>query len=412
MTRTAIPLSFLPVLILWAAVSIPFVMRTSHESYSHDFQDHVDYTMFIHQQKRLPVPGEGGGEGHQPPLYYLIASTMAVSTPSHVQMVRLFSVFLGALTLLILSSTARTLGMAAAPTSCALAFCATTPHFLFLFSSYNNDVLVIFWAILAWAVFLRYVQHPSMPKAWALGALTVAGFFSKFSFGAAWITLGAVAIYFVRRGKLTRASLKRLVIVQALALIPVLGWMYVHNVRTSGQWMALNEIHVPLQRLPHSALETILTPPGFTNWEWVTPYADAFLPIGKKNSLTAYLGVTSVFGEYSFPHVKDIWIWFILWVHMLWFVALLPQIRRSPWSAAMGLALAGGWISVAAYVWTRPVGTAMDFRHVAWLWLPLTILRIQTLENPPAWMGPLTRKLAAAGIVLGIVSQWALILLL
>jgi len=409
MLRPAIHLSYVPVLLLWAAVAIPFTLRTPDESYSHDYQDHVAYTQFIHHEKRLPHPGEGGGEGHQPPLYYLLASQLVVSSARHVRVVRLFSVFLGALTLLLLQASMKTLGVKTMPGLAALAFCATTPHFLFLFSSYNNDALTIFWAIFLWTLFLRYIQDPSSLKAWGLGALTVAGFFSKFSFGVAWATLVAAALYLVMRKQLTARDFKRFIMVQGVAIIPVLGWIYFHNVQTSGQWTVLNAIDVPLQRLPNSPLETILTPPGFTNREWVTPYADVFLPIGKKNSLTAYAWVTSIFGEYNFRHLQDFWVWFILWVHTLWLLTALPQIRRSPLSVTMGIALVGGWLGLAAFVWARPLGTAMDFRYVAWLWLPLTVLRAQALDSTPFGKGSWSQKTVFTIILLGIVIQWAMI---
>src|SRR5262249_17759732 len=138
----------------------------------------------------------------------------------------------------------------------------------------------------------------------------------------------------------------RFLIAQAVAIMPVLLWMYVHNVRTTGEWMALNKLSVEWQRLPYSTLRTILMPPGFTTWEWMTPFADAFLPVGKKSSMTAYAFVTSVFGEYSFRQIGDVWVWGILWLHAGWGIAGLFQIRRTRINHLLGIAGAAAWLSM------------------------------------------------------------------
>jgi hypothetical protein len=51
----------------------------------------------------------------------------------------------------------------------------------------------------------------------------------------------------------------------------------------------------------------------------------------------------------------------------------------------------------------------MDFRHVAWLWLPLTVLQAQALNRFPSWPNRVGQRLALAVILLGIMVQWALI---
>ena len=75
----------------------------------------------------------------------------------------------------------------------------------------------------------------------------------------------------------------------------------------------------------------------------------------------------------------------------------------------MGLALGGGWLALAAYLYARPLGTAMDFRHVAWLWLPLTVLQAQALDALSFEKRSWIRKFVLTVILLGIVIQWAMI---
>lgn len=408
MKRFSEGLPFIPILVLWAVLVIPFILRTPDESYSHDYLSHLQYSQFLQEQHRFPYPGEGG-EGHQPPLYYLIASQLGYGTPAHARCVRLFAMVMGASMLGLLYLTLRSLGIRTLVSLVTLSFLATTPHFVFMFSSYNNDVLVIACAIALWAAFLRYVQTPSISLAIAMGVFTLAGFFSKFSFGAAAVSVGMAALYLLWKQRWPRTVFWRYLIPQILAILPVLLWMYFRNVKASGEWMALNKLSVAWQALPYSSLRTILTPPGLNNWEWMTPFADAFLPVGKKGSMTAYAFVTSVFGEYTFRQIGDAWLWGILWLHALWGIAGLFQINRTRVTRLMGIAGAAGWLSIAFYVLTRPYGSNMDFRHVAWVWLPLTVLQAYALDQFLQYTTRTKKGIVLGLIGLGILVQWALI---
>jgi hypothetical protein len=401
-------MSRLPVLLFWLALAVPFVLRTPDDSYSHDYDGHLGYSQFLNDHHRLPHAGEGW-EGNQPPLYYLLIHPLAVGTPRHTLYVRFFAIALGAIALMLIQSTLETLGVSSIVRLASLLFLASTPAFVFSFSSYNNDVLSIFLGILLWTMFIRYVRNPTLRLALGLGLISLAGSLSKYSFGAAIVSVLVAALYAWRRGLLSNLFLKRLVLGQLIVAPFIFGWLYVHNVRSSGHWLAINSLNVPLQQLPHSRLETILTPPGFTSWEWTTPFADEFLPVGKKNSLTAYALVTSVFGEYNLRQIQDFWIWLILWIHILWSAYALSQISRSRMNEILGIALAMGWIALAGYLWGIPFGSAMDFRHVAWVWVPLALLSTGALQS--LWDSPRKRatRWALSLIFATCLLQWTLI---
>jgi hypothetical protein len=398
-------LSYIPVLLLWLSLAIPFVFRTADSSYSHDFEDHLNVTRMVHQLKRIPKPLEGR-ETHQPPLYYLFASRMAVDSPHHVRCVRLFSVFLGAIVLLLLHATLLALKVKTLPNLLSLLFLATTPHFLFLFSTYNNDALAVFWAVFLLAMFLRYTREPSRDKALGMAAISILGGLSKYSFFAAAIAVAVIAFYLHRRQALKTRALQAFIGTQAIAAVLLVGWLYWQNIRTTSHWLPVTHSVASWQSLPHSVWRTILTPPGFSYWEWSTPFTDHFLPVGKKNSLLAYLFSSSIFGEHMFKQLADGWFWLIFWIHLAWLVPSLLSVRRDAINFSMAIAIGVAYISVAAYLFQYPYGSGMDFRMVAWLWLPLTVLRARCMEH---YAGRSARRFAIGVLIVGILAQWTMI---
>src|SRR5438132_7434727 len=92
------PWAWVVFLAAWVFLAGLYLARTPPGAFTHEFRDHVFYTRVLFQHHRLPHPYEGV-ETYQPPLYYLMASAMAPSSPRHVFWVRLFSVELGMATL-------------------------------------------------------------------------------------------------------------------------------------------------------------------------------------------------------------------------------------------------------------------------------------------------------------------------
>jgi hypothetical protein len=407
MTAVGRPSLILPILI-WLAVSLPFVWHTPDGTYTHDFPAHHDYTQRLHRDHRLPLPGEGV-ETHQPPLYYLMAlSCGAPDSPQHVRRVRCLSILFGALALALIASAMLETGCTALAAGLAASFLATTPHFVFFFTSYNNDVLAVLLGILLWSLLIRYAGRPSRRLAIAMGLVTCAGCFSKLAFGATAVSALAGAAYLRYRDRLSARAFLDFAIAQVAVAPIILAYLFLHNLGGAGRWMVLNPLVDPGQALPHSALRSILTPPGITRWEWVTPFAEPFMPIGKKNSLIAYGWVSAIFGEYPFLRVAHFCVWGIFWAQTIWLVAALREIFRDVSSRLCGLGLVVAWIALAGHVLAVPYASSMDFRHVAWVWLPLTLLRARAVE--PALSRSLsTRRLIVAAIGAAILLQWTLV---
>jgi len=401
-----------PVLGLWLFLAIPYVIRTPGGAYTHDYAAHVEYTHILITQNRFPVPGEGW-ETHQPPAYYLAMSFLAPHSPHHVLFVRLFAVWLGAGVLWLLYAVLTSLGYSDLTKAVLLAFLATTPHFLFIFSTYNNDVLATFCSLALWGLLLSYRRRPQNRTLALMTLAALLGLYTKATVFVSLAVISAAACYLTYRRELERKHLLRLFLVPLAAMAGFTLWMYGHNVKTSGKWLPDNfrdpRIH---QRLPHPALVCAIMPPGLTTFEWATPYTDHELPVGKKSSLAAYLLSSSVFGEYRFYQFPQYFIWFVFWVHTAWLAIGLLMIPRSSLLRVMGISFIVAWLAMTAYAVRWPYGSVMDFRYVAWLWLPMTVLEAEAFDRPWTWVRPGWRRgwLAATGMT--IVLQGLFILML
>src|SRR6185437_7364716 len=155
-----------------------------------------------------------------------------------------------------------------------LAFLATTPKFIFVFSSYNNDApaALLGAALIVVSAALMKRWRPSLAA--ALFLLTVAGLYTKltvvFALGAIGI-LVAVQVAERRMSLRTALSFAAVFAMGALCLSP---WA-LKNYRATHHFFPSNvdvreNIKAPLLQSP---LRTLLNFPGATPGEWSDPYA-------------------------------------------------------------------------------------------------------------------------------------------
>src|SRR5262249_892813 len=139
---------------------------------------------------------------------------------------------------------------------------------------------------------------------------------------------------------------------------------------------------IPQIALPHSAWRTILTPPGWTRGEWKDPYVHLWeAENNKKGSYTSYLFTTSVFGEYTFEFLPAFWWWAMLLAHLgIYLGGWIAGWREPSGKLAIRL-MATGVVLWAAVLFRTPYASVMDFRYLAWMWLPAGILGAISLER-------------------------------
>jgi len=307
---------------LWALLAVFFFLATTYSVVTplYEAPDEAQHYPFVRQLAMgggLPVqdpahPGPWLQEGSQPPLYYALAAlasrwadasdleqvlrpntradigiarpdgnaNYALHTASErfpyrgavlaIHLARLFSVFLGALTVLftylLACDVLGTGGVALA----AAALAAFTPQFLFLSGAVSNDNLVICLSTATLWLVLRLVRRPLPLWRWGLAGLLVGlAALSKVS------GLGLLAPAFLA---LTWAAWRRRsgrllflggAALAAVALL-VAGWWYARNVLLYGDPLGWNAMLAIIGRRAHtlSLREVWSEWPGFARSYW------------------------------------------------------------------------------------------------------------------------------------------------
>jgi 4-amino-4-deoxy-L-arabinose transferase-like glycosyltransferase len=375
-----------PVLVLWVLWAGLFILRSPSGAFTHDFREQTEHTQIIYNERRLALPREGL-ETYQPPLYYLVNAFLSPNHIRHAFVVRLMSMLYGGLTLLITCGVLTRCGVPWASQWMVLSFIATTPAFLFMFTTYNNDSLATLLSVAMLGTAFEWF-HQERP--WLLAmlvAVTTAGLYTKlnvlFPFGALVAVLGFLG--FTKRMPWIRVlPVLAALIASATLLTP---WLIGHNYRYTHQLTpARSDILLDQNiQLLKSPLRTVLTPPGWSSGEWKDPYTHVWDKVHhKKNSYLAYLFSTSIFGEYTFGFLPLAIAWALVFMHAgLWLAALVRG-----WSRPIGLlclsVIALGILFLPALLFRAPYSGFMDFRFIAWIWLPESVLYATSLLSSPA----------------------------
>lgn len=192
---------------LWSLLIPPFE--------SPDEPAHMVYVNFLIKNHRLPQSyEEAPGEAHQPPLYYVLAAGLAASgglgpAPIHLvknprfwwyggreeprfvhnpdefpplsgslrtlHVLRIFSVFFGALTILAVFFLARYGGLPRDTAFFAAGLTAFIPQFCFIMGNLNNDAAVSFFSTAALAMMTAALNERQRTIFWILSGLLAGG---------------------------------------------------------------------------------------------------------------------------------------------------------------------------------------------------------------------------------------------
>ncbi|CAG0934594.1 hypothetical protein TFLX_03568 [Thermoflexales bacterium] len=272
----------------WGAVTIVavyFVLALAYSVFNPLFEApdewlHYQFIRYLAEKRALPVQAaDAPTEFHQPPLYYALGAVTSAWLPVDdyvprlnvfwrydgqppvednknlylhtsvedfpyrgtaltMHVLRVFSVFLGVLTLLLAYRLARAV-FAARPwlSLGTLAITAYNPQFLFSTSSVNNDVLVTLWgtAIVWWSV--RVVQRGLTWRSVVAGGLLCgAALLTKLSAGAL-LGIVALAVWLAPPGRVRRVP--ALLSLASITLF-LTAWWLVRNMQLYGDWSGLD----------------------------------------------------------------------------------------------------------------------------------------------------------------------------
>jgi len=244
-----------------------------------DEPQHFFYARHVALTGRLPLPEEPGlwhQEVSQPPLYYVLAAGIIrpfdtsdaeelaqpnphayvgiplasdnknayVHTPREsfpwrgtalaVHLVRVFSICLGAVTVLMTYLLGLQLGLGTLISLGGASVAAFLPQFLFISGSVNNDNLVTaLCAVGLWALLRHLNRGPSARRALALGLLSGLAALAKLS-GAGLLALCEIALLWYAWRRRDRAWLRDAATVLVVWLA-VAGWWFVRNYALYGE---------------------------------------------------------------------------------------------------------------------------------------------------------------------------------
>jgi hypothetical protein len=362
---------------LWLILASLYVLQTPPAQYSSGFQERAAIVHTIRNERRLPIPGESSESG-QPPLYPVLCSLLLPSSPRHVLAVRLLSVACGTLFLVLMLRQLAGLGIRSSARTASALLLSTTPAFFFVFTAYSADAL----ATLLSGCILYLSEH--LGQTWNrtaaiwLALVTVAGVYTRYSVATC---VGAVLLWTVWQCAKQRLPVRgglRLLGVFAVAGACFAPWLVRNQVLPREVVRRPSEVAAPIPNallLSKPALNVVLTPPGLTNGEWDDPYVHLQKPLPiKKGSYLAALISTSLFGEARIRGAKSFGPWLALWCHVALFLwAVRNSLVSSATRNALVLLLAGVGLLVPALL-LYPSAALMDFRLMAWAWLPLAVL--------------------------------------
>lgn len=409
MRRLAHP--FLIVAVLWALVGLGYLSRTPDTVRSHDVTAHMAYARTLIETGQLPT-FEQSYESWQPPLYYYVASAIAPRSSFHATAVRLVSWLLGLVSLGLLYFSLRRLRIAAVAAIAALVFLATTPKFVFYFTTYNNDALVGALAIAVITVFLMLRERWIAWQAALLWAAAAVALNAKLSVVILFAVLAVVLIYDWFERPERRGTTGRLALIGLSVPLSLLPWMVLHLLPTTGSVLP----HLP-PTLPGSEYHLIepawraLSLPAITNGEWIDPYAYGATLDGvrwKAQNFWSFLFVTSIYGEYSWSSPPHAVFWGLVWLHLLVLLVVVRRLLRSEDALVMGRLFVFSVIALISLPMVGPFSHNMDFRYISWAWFPFVALLGSALVERPDRRYPVTWGL---GLVLGLATILHLLVL-
>lgn len=382
MTRLSRLINLKTILIAYVLLAVAFsLVNPLFESPDEFF--HYEYVRHIVDHRDLPVMQEGRlSEFYQPPLYYGLGALLVAGIPvgplkvelnpfwghdpyrfgvdnknlfvhtdseafpyrSHAlaaHLLRVYSIVLGAVTVLIWHAALRDVFGPSAVVFSAIAIAALNPQFLFISSSISNDNLIVLIgaALMGWSI--RTVRLGlTWPRALALAVLLAAALLTKLSVAALAVVPLCVLL---AAGKTWRRRLAALATVGAAAAV-IGGWWLLRNTALYGELTGIQM----WQRV----------------WEWEDSIVSlSNLPRGLRAIWTSYWGQFGL-GQVVMPE---------------WIYGLL---------ALAGLASLMGW---ALCLRRRQIGTEVDRRGLVVLaGSALTLfaaLMWYTLANPTGGAG-------------------------
>lgn len=374
-------------------VRLIYLFGTSHNVRAHDVDGHIEYIRHI--AETLSLPGiRDGWESYQPPLYYIFSGLWV---RAGLALGRDFQALLRDLQWHALLLSVATLGIAVWIASMLFPrkgeeplrilfvwILALFPGLVFFAARINNDVFLLFWEFLAFAMILQWWQRGRMAH-WLLAVVTIILAILSKSNAILLLPIAFLALLF--KGGWT---LRKKFITGILSLLVILActtWNFtLRNGATGDHPIMPNVTNLNSSLKVDSSWETLMefNPLRIVLHPYNNPWEDA----SGRGYFWEYLYKSAFFGEFDFGPLLSTLSSFLLLFSLL----LLPVIvfgavhvlfrKRSSlfpvWFASIVL-LAGH----AAFRQSNPYGSSQDFRYSVLLLLPIVAFLLMGIDRLP-----------------------------
>ncbi len=397
---------------IWIFTAYSYLSHNQRPQRCMDFWGHVEYTSILVAKGKYPQPMDGW-QTYQPPLYYLINSYIAPDTfrtdnTIHIRYVEALSVIYGAISLWIIWWLLQKYVTDKTIQIIVLLFIATTPKFVFVFSSYNNDSLATLLSIAI--VALAYKAYHDWSPKYALGLLaaSTAGLYTKLT---VFIPVFAVVIFCLKNffeQKLLELNQKRILGILALSILLFYPWLEFHNHKLSGKYFPSNfggiEEQEGLHFVKGKSILSIVSPTAIlelTPNKWDDPFHHVWSTEAstKKNDYWTSSFINSIYGETSFKTPGPLIAWLIFWLHLFSRILGLREVFKSNINKLAGLLILIAHLGQIAFIFNTPFAPSMDYRYIAWTWLGWAFLYSSALTRNDKWSGILKKSLIVAIVV-------------
>lgn len=371
----------------------------------YDCLAHFNKTHWIVVEHRLAGETE---VPHQPPLYYLINSLIARDTlfPNHyhenptlhINIVRALSVVYGGLTLFFLSFFLQQVTKCELDKLLVLLYLCTTPKFVNIFTSYNNDTLAILLIAVLSMIAYKLCYKPSRLLEICLFITATASIFTKYTSVLFIIAVITICCKNFLKLKLPTKNELKIVFILIFSLTSLIPWVHyctkisnppiplfppwdstvfngIHN--TDYRWLMRNTkqalkmvVRIPILQLPKQA--------------WEDPWTHTLNePQTKKGDYWAYSWISSVIGAVIYNKPSQQVIWLLLFIHLIVYILAFRELFRSKVTRLATFVIFSTSFMHLAYLVNKDfTGSAFDYRYLGWNLGSWTILILSALSNP------------------------------
>lgn len=377
---------------------------TSHvpiDYISHDFWQHVDYTEFIIKNHRIPKPYEGW-EAFQPPLYYLINSFIApkafiTDKMQHVKLVVALSVIYGGITLFLISKALEIVNKDPISRLLVLSLLATTPRFIFIFTTYNNDTLGLMLSVAVLTISLKLYNNWSKSFSIYLLISATAGLYTKITVSIPILSILLLCFISNFIKKSSSKTSNQIALILLLSFLIYSPWPIFHTYKHTGKLMVTNQPAIVPKFDIDSFIKflNIVSPTAiFQNQphKWDTPFSHwAGGPSTKKFDYWTYQFLHSINQGCEFQKPSQTVIWIMIWCHLIIYICGILQFLRNNITKFVAFTIFIAHLSnIFNFLYTyalRPfdeypnANPFMEFRYIAWQWAPWMVLYSTALTN-------------------------------